>query len=408
VLLLAVSRAVLAVSLGVSLRVSLGVSLGVLAVLAVSLRPSGAAPLRSAAMSAGALDWLAAARGVGPDRYLISVAADTFDGDWEWVQSPKKPPLPRSSDSEMPAGQDSEPEASAPQETLTLFLENVSGENDLAELYRITCKAPPAKVNMLLAAVCVALRVPPQPSASNHRGSYFAAGRALLRDSTDLLFRLSSFNPEELLVDGERRRKIKKAIKSLSVPSVKKVCSSAGGLAQWLHTIDARTDAAEQRATALRTNAAASRSGHTKLPGPGDTAAGNARTRHAGAHYGLESGPPWSPWDDETSDTGKSRLHKTSDDYCGWAIDTPAGRRQPPARYSVSGAKDAARQTQTEVLGVDVPAISVSRAVREYLLAEFCSGVWCLGGYSQQTRVSFAHFPGAGLSTTPTSCRSTV
>lgn len=325
------------------------------------------------------------------DRFLISVAADTFDGDWEWVQSPKMPAQPRSPSSEV-AGQNRGSEASVAKDSLAMFLENVSGENDLAELYRIACKAPPAKVKQLLAAICVALRVPPQPSANNRRGSYFAAGRALLHDSTDLLFRLSTFSPEELLADAERRRKIKKAIEALSVPSVQAVCRSAAGLAQWLHAIDARTDAAEQRATALRTNTAASCTGHTKLLGPGscsEPAGGIVRTRHAGAHYGLENGPPWSPWDDETSDIGKPRLHRTSDDFCGWAIDAPTGRRQPPARYSIREAKNAARQAQTEVLGVDVPVISVSRVVREYPIASFRAAVLCLIGSFSATRVPF-------------------
>ena len=316
------------------------------------------------------------------------MAADTFDGDWEWVQSPKMPAQPRSPSSAV-AGEDHESETTVTKENLALHLENVSGENDLAELYRITCKAPPAKVKKLLAAVCIALRVPPQPSANNRRGSYFAAGRALLHDSTDLLFRLSTFNPEELLADAERRSQIKKAIEALSVPSVRAVCRSAAGLAQWLHTIDAHTDAAEQRATALRTNTAASRTGHTKLLGPGDPPGGIVRTRHAGAHYGLDNGPPWSPWDDETSDIEEPRLHRTSDDYCGWAIDAPVGRRQPPARYNVREAKNAARQTQTEVLGVDVPAISLSRAVRDHPLARIRTAVLCLVGSFSATRVPF-------------------
>ena len=105
--------------------------------------------------------------------------------------------------------------------------------------------------------------VPPQQAhitvvaATSQRG-------ALLHDSPDLL-PVVPFNPEELLADAERRRKIKKAAESLSVPSVKRVCSSAAGLAQWLHTIDARMPpSSEPRHYAL--TPAAARTGH-KLHG---------------------------------------------------------------------------------------------------------------------------------------------
>lgn len=300
------------------------------------------------------------------EEYLISVAADTFDGDWEWVQSPRQQ---LSSPDSHPARQDSESEAGSPAESASLDLDKLG--NDLAELYAIVCKTPPQCVKQVLAAVCIALCVSPQQSAGNRRGSYFAAGRELLHDSSNLLLRLSTFDPEELLADTARRRALEDAVGKISVSRVRMAACSAAGLAQWVHNAVSRVGAAEQRAVARRTTAATSRTEYSGLPGAGGAAgvAVSCHTRtNVGAHYGLQRGPPWSPWDDETSDPEHHRLRKTSEDYCGWDVDgAPIGRRQPPKRYSASDAKAAARQAQAELLGVDVPTISVSQAVRPLL-----------------------------------------
>jgi hypothetical protein len=313
------------------------------------------------------------------DEHLISVAADAFDGDWEWVQSPRQRPgeraAQRDEESEAAAAGPPVEQESEEEDNAAVVLQNISGQNDLAELYRLACMAPPQCVVQVIGAVCIALGVPPQPSANNRRGSYFTAGRKLLHDSSDLLFRLFSFDASELLADPARRSTLRKAVAPLTVEVVAKKCLSAVGLAQWLHAVVSSADAAERRAVTRRTATAASRSG--RRSSSATPAAGSSRPRRAGAHYGLQNGPPWCAWeegdgvahddDDEKGQASENSrammMPKTSDDYCGWAVDgVSAGRRQPPKRYSAIDAKAVARQNQAEVLAVNVPTVSVSRA----------------------------------------------
>lgn len=250
---------------------------------------------------------------------MISSTADAFDADWEWVMSPRKEmfeqrlqpgefPQLDPADPELYDAEDVDGEAvpegltrSVSRDSAVVYLENMSGQNDVAELYQVVTRHPPQAVTQLLEGVCIALNVPPAPSASNRRGSYFAAGRKLLHDSSDLLFRLFTFDAEDLLADPRRRRALEKIVRALSVEKVAKVCYAAVGLTQWLHAVVANTDAAEAAAVIRRTKPQTLVAYSSEPPAAAGAAA--ARPRHAGPHHGL--GP--TPW-----------LVSTSNPYCSW------------------------------------------------------------------------------------------
>ena len=250
-----------------------------------------------------------------------------FDGDWEWVPSPKPAAAAR------PAG------APAEELALPIHLTNTSGHNDLSELARLA--KPPAGAYAVLGAVCMALQIKPvrrrgDGVRTKARDDYMPAARKLLADSTDLLFRLATFDVRALAADPARRFQLERAVRKCSPEVVAKCCAAAVGLAEWLQAVCASAAALElQQVTRRPPTAAGYESQHT--------------APHVGVRTGIAPAPgpsatPWAAWPAEGESAASMTMERTSDDFCGWKVEPGVAGRKKPER--LSSAEEATRVAQ--------------------------------------------------------------